>query len=237
MIFDKLTNLKKPDTSKYKVLIFDLFHTLSSIHHSNVPGRNSHEIIGISREKWLDTLFTDSDRRIRGHIKDPIEIVRDITDKLDIDLNSETIDKLSKSRYYRFAYSLKNILPHTIETVKELKRRGKKIILLSNADVCEIDGWEHSPLAEHFDHAVFSCHTGYLKPEREIYDHAVKLSGATHKDCLFIGDGGSDELNGARNAGISACFTSEFIKDLWPEHVESRKLIADYHIDNINELL
>ncbi|MDD4206265.1 MAG: HAD family hydrolase [Candidatus Delongbacteria bacterium] len=227
----------RPDTAKFKVLIFDLFHTLSSIHHSNVPGRNSHEIIGISRDKWLDALFTDHERRARGHIKDPIGIIRDITDKLDMDLTEEQICELAQSRYDRFSYSLKNILPHTVETIKELKRRGKMIILLSNADVCEVESWEHSPLAEHFDHAVFSCHTGYLKPEREIYDHAVKLSGYAHEECLFIGDGGSDELTGAKNAGIAACFTSEFIKDLWPEHVEPRRLIADYHIDRIDELL
>ncbi|HXK50494.1 MAG TPA: HAD-IA family hydrolase [Clostridiales bacterium] len=230
-------SINKPDISKYKVLIFDLFHTLSSIHHSNVPGRNSHEIIGISREKWLDALFSDHERRARGHIKDPIEIVRDITGKLEMDLSDEIISRLARSRYDRFAYSLKNILPHTVETIKELKRRGKKIILLSNADVCEVDAWGESPLAEHFDHAVFSCHTGYLKPEKEIYDHAVKLSGALHEDCLFIGDGGSDELNGAKNAGLKAVFTSEFIKDLWPEHIEQRMLIADYHIGNISELL
>jgi putative hydrolase of the HAD superfamily len=229
--------LKRPDVSKYKVLIFDLFHTLSSMHHSNVPGRNSHEIIGISRDKWLDALFSDHERRARGHIKDPIEIIRDITDKLGLNIAEDTISELAKSRYDRFAYSLRKILPHTVETIIELRRRGKKIVLLSNADVCEVEGWKHSPLAEHFDHAVFSCHTGYLKPEKEIYDHAVKLSGALHDDCLFIGDGGSDELAGAKNAGIAACFTSEFIKDLWPEHIESRKLIADYHIERIDELL
>jgi putative hydrolase of the HAD superfamily len=227
----------KPDTAKYKVLIFDLFHTLSSIYHSNVPGRNSHEIIGISRDKWLDALLSDTDKRARGHIKDPIGIIRDITDKLGMKISDETISELAKSRYDRFSYSLKNILPHTVETIKELKRRGKKIVLLSNADVCEVESWEHSPLAEHFDHAVFSCHVGFVKPEPEIYHHAVKLSGASLEECLFIGDGGSDELTGAKNAGIAACFTSEFIKDLWPEHIEPRKLIADYHIDRIDELL
>ncbi|MBN2857768.1 MAG: HAD family hydrolase [Candidatus Delongbacteria bacterium] len=228
---------RKPDTSKYKVLIFDLFHTLSSIHHSNVPGRNSHEIIGVTREQWLDALFTDHERRARGHIKEPIGIIRDITDKLDMKLTDDQICELAQSRYDRFSYSLRNILPHTVETIIELKRRGKMIVLLSNADVCEVEGWKHSPLAEHFDHTVFSCHTGYLKPEKEIYDHTVKLSGASHDECLFIGDGGSDELAGAKNAGIASVFTSEFIKDLWPEHVEARKLIADYHIERIDELL
>ncbi len=228
---------KRPDPSRYKVLIFDLFHTLSSIHHSNVPGRNSHEIIGVSREKWLEALFTDHERRARGHIKDPVGIIKDITDKLGMGIAEEMICELAQSRYDRFSYSLKNILPHTVETIRELKRRGKTVILLSNADVCEVESWEHSPLAAHFDHAVFSCHTGYLKPEPEIYDHAVKLSGASKDECLFIGDGGSDELNGAKKYGIASCFTSEFIKDLWPEHIEERKLIADYHIDRIDELL
>ncbi len=227
----------KPDTSKYKVLIFDLFHTLSSMHHSDVPGLYSHEIIGIPYEKWLEALLSDSERRTRGLIKDPHLIIRDITKKLGIEISDEKIEELSRIRYERFALSLKKILPHTVETIRELKRRGKTVILLSNADVCEIQGWNHSPLAPFFDHAIFSCHVGFVKPEPEIYDHAVKLSGASKDECLFIGDGGSDELNGAKNYGIASCFTSEFIKDLWPEHIEPRKLIADYHIDRIDELL
>jgi len=226
-----------PDISKFKVLIFDLFHTLSSMHHSDVPGLYSHEIIGITYEKWLEVLFTDSERRTRGIITDPIEIIRDITDKLGMNIPDETIIELARIRYERFDLALKNILPHTVNTLMELKKRGKTLILLSNADVCEIKSWAYSPAAPYFDHALFSCHVGYIKPEPEIYEHAVKLSG-THKDqCLFIGDGGSDELTGAKNFGIAACFTSEFIKDLWPEHIESRKLIADYHIERIDELL
>jgi putative hydrolase of the HAD superfamily len=227
----------RPDISRYKVLIFDLFHTLSSMHHSDVPGLYSHEIIGISYEEWLEALFTDSERRARGIIKDPLEIIRDIIDKLGMNIPDETVSELARIRYERFDLALKNILPHTVATLKELKKRGKTLILLSNADVCEIKGWPHSPAAPYFDQAIFSCHVGFVKPEPQIYDHAVKLSGASKEECLFIGDGGSDELAGAKNFGIAACFTSEFIKDLWPEHIESRKLIADYHIDRIDQLL
>jgi len=228
---------KKPDISKYKVLIFDLFHTLSSMHHSDVPGLHSHEIIGISYEEWLEALFTDSERRTRGIIKEPNAIIHDITGKLGMNIPDDTIKELARVRYERFNLTLKNILPHTVATLKELKKRGKTLILLSNADVCEIKGWPHSPAAPYFDHAIFSCYVGYVKPELQIYEHAVKLSGASKEECLFIGDGGSDELVGAKNAGIKTVFTSEFIKDLWPEHIEPRKLIADYHIERIDQLL
>jgi len=227
----------RPDTSKYKVLIFDLFHTLSSMHHSDVPGLYSHEVIGITYEEWLEALFSDSERRARGIIKEPNALIRDITDKLGMNISDETIEELARIRYERFDLALKNILPHTVETLKELKKRGKTLILLSNADVCEIRGWKDSPASPYFDHSIFSCHVGLVKPEPEIYEHAVQLSGASKEECLFIGDGGSDELKGAKDFGIAACFTSEFIKDLWPEHIESRKLIADYHIETIDELL
>lgn len=192
----------RPDTSKFKVLIFDLFHTLSSMHHSDVPGLYSHEVIGITYEEWLEALFSDSERRARGIIKEPNAIIRDITDKLEMNISDETIEKLARIRYERFDLALKNILPHTVETLKELKKRGKTLILLSNADVCEIRGWKDSPASLYFDHSIFSCHVGLVKPEPEIYEHAVKLSGASKDECLFIGDGGSDELKGAKDFGM-----------------------------------
>jgi putative hydrolase of the HAD superfamily len=62
--------------------------------------------------------------------------------------------------------------------------------------------WEESPLAPLFDEAVFSCNVHLIKPDPEIYLLAARLVNCPPQACVFIGDGGSDELMGARRAGM-----------------------------------
>ena len=42
------------------------------------------------------------------------------------------------------------------------------------------------------------------KPDSCIYEEAARRLGVTPSECLFVGDGGSDELPGAKAAGMTA---------------------------------
>jgi FMN phosphatase YigB (HAD superfamily) len=55
--------------------------------------------------------------------------------------------------------------------------------------------------------------------------------------CLFLGEGGCGELEGAKNAGLTTVFFSGVIKESWPEKIEPRRKIADYHIESLEELI
>ena len=41
-----------------------------------------------------------------------------------------------------------------------------------------------------------------VKPNSHIYQHACKNLGVAPSDCIFIGDGNSDELRGAAQVGM-----------------------------------
>lgn len=58
--------------------------------------------------------------------------------------------------------------------------------------------WNKSPLSKLFDDTIFSYEVGYLKPQTEIYEIALKKMNVNSEGCIFIGDGGSDELRGAK---------------------------------------
>ena len=55
-----------------------------------------------------------------------------------------------------------------------------------------------SPLYNLFDEAIFSYEVGYLKPQAEIYQIALEKMNVNPEKSIFIGDGGSDELKGAK---------------------------------------
>jgi putative hydrolase of the HAD superfamily len=101
----------------------------------------------------------------------------------------------------------------------------------------EVAGWDTSPLAGLFNVEVFSCEVGMVKPEPEIYEHALTRIGLSAEDCLFVGDGGSNELEGARAVGLKTVFVSGVIADLWPDRVEKRGAGAIHTIHRAADLL
>lgn len=227
------------DKTRYKAVIFDLFHTITSLVHSKIAGRDTHDILGVDRMVWNDMLFHGSNERLRGEISDPIEIITDVAHKIDPSISLEKIKEAAASRSERFKNLLAGLLPNTIETIAALKEQGFKIGLVSNADKLERAGWEAGNAAHLFDVAIFSCDVGYVKPEREIYLACTEQLGVEPAECLFVGDGSCGELPGAQAVGMTAVFTSEFTQRLWPQVVEERLKEGkfDYHITNINQLL
>jgi phosphoglycolate phosphatase-like HAD superfamily hydrolase len=62
---------------------------------------------------------------------------------------------------------------------------------------------------------VFSYEVGVIKPDQEIYTYACERLGVAPGDAWFVGDGGSDELRGARAAGLRPVWATWFIEG-WP---------------------
>ena len=56
-------------------------------------------------------------------------------------------------------------------------------------------------------------------------------------ECLFVGDGGSNELEGAHACGITTVMITGIVKKLWPDTIERKKIHADFVIENLSELL
>lgn len=221
----------------YKAVVFDLFHTLTSADVVRLPGKGTSEILGVSRDDWNKQLLLYSDDRLRGKITDPFEIIEKMAHAIDPKIPVNAIEEAVDNRIARFKFALENIEPATLRTLKELKNMGKLIGLISNADVNEVVGWDNSPLRKYFDSVVFSCNVGYMKPEKEIYEICLKELNVLTKNALYVGDGGSDELKGAKELGMTTVLAVHVIKALWPERIIVARQYADYEIGEIRELL
>ena len=227
----------KPDLVKYDAVVFDLFHTLIGLDSIYTPGSNAWDYLGISEKDWREALFSDVEGRLRGRITDPNEVLRDIVCKLLPDVHRDETEHASRIRTGQFEAALANFRPHVLETVAAIRSQGKRLGLVSNADAIEIASWPRSLLAACFDSAVFSCAVGYIKPEREIYLSVLADLGVPAGRCLFVGDGGNDELAGARRAGMDAAITLEFIQEPDSEVIKDRRAQANFEITRISELL
>jgi len=94
--------------------------------------------------------------------------------------------------------------PDAAATLEQLRARGLRLGLITDC-TGDVPGlWAASPLAPLVDGAVFSAVEGMQKPDRRMYELACERLAVRRERCLYVGDGNSDELNGAVAAGMRA---------------------------------
>jgi len=120
--------------------------------------------------------------------------------------------------------------------LRSLRAGGYKVALLSNADAFDIADYGSSALRGCFDVEIFSCDVGCVKPEPEIFHKCLDALGLPASECVFVGDGGSNELAGARAVGLRTVFVSGVMAELWPGQIAARLAAADHHVEWAHEV-
>ena len=182
-------------------------------------------------------LAKQTDLKIVGIERDPAAILRKVAHAIDPTISEQLILLAAKSRLRRFARSLQDVPPTSIEALTGLKSANKRLGLISNADTTEVAAWPTSPLAPFFDSTIMSCDVGEKKPDRAIYELSLKQLNLKPEEVVFVGDGGSHELKGAKSVGLTTVMMRGIIQRLYPELIEQRRPHADYEIDVLTELV
>jgi putative hydrolase of the HAD superfamily len=218
----------------YQGLILDLFYTLINPLDPVFMRENEYTILGMSRGDFESRNTAGYAIWAGGSVKDPVEVIRRILDGLDF--SEEQIRAAAEARLERVRRSLFGVEAKHIKLLTELREQGIKTALVSNADVIDTRYWQESPLAPCFDAAIFSCETGILKPDPRIYTLALERIGLPASACLYVGDGGHEELKGAKEAGLATALTVEYIQKLWPEKIPALSRRADLVIDSLEQI-
>lgn len=217
-----------------EVIFFDLFYTLVvPEYHCN---ESEYDFLGISMKKW-ERYAEDEEQyfaRATGKVVDPLIIIEDILCKMERKVSEREKYEILRMRTDRFKNALINIDPTIIAVLEKLKENGKKLCVVSNADVIDVMYWRESPLSRLFDDAVFSYEVGYIKPQKEIYEIALNKMNTCAEKCLFVGDGGSDELRGSKKVGIRTILSSYFLKR---ENDDQIMDFADYRVEDFIGIL
>ena len=105
----------------------------------------------------------------------------------------------------------RRIDPAVITLTHDLHERGLKLAVVSNCMAEDVAAWADSPLASQFACTMFSFAAGVVKPDARIYLEVLRQLDVNAEHALYIGDGGDDELAGARQAGLSAAQAAWFV--------------------------
>jgi len=220
-----------------EAVLFDLFHTLTALESTWSSGPTTSGLLGVSREAWNEQLLERSRERLTGEIQDPATIIRTMAHAINPSIPEDVIQAAARHRIARFAGALHNVPEETLMVLRALRGRGKKLGLISNADVTEAAAWDESPMAPLFDSVVLSCRVGWVKPDKEIYERCIRELRVAARECIFVGDGGSQELEGAKHLGMTAVMVTGAIRELWPDRIEARSRHADFVVERLGELL
>lgn len=204
---------------RYKHIFFDLDHTLWDFETNAVSTLQElyaeHELekIGIpSFEKFYAAyaVINDKlwDRFRKGFInRHELRTKRFTMTFLDFKICD---DKLCHNMGMRFLEVLPTktaLFPHTIEVLDYLQEKKYPIHLITNGfEETQRLKMKHSGIHDYFTHIVTSESAGSLKPHRDIFDYAMKLSATSASDSIMIGDTLDVDILGAQEAGMDQVY-------------------------------
>lgn len=197
-----------------KAVIFDMFETLVTLFAGPVyMGKQIAEEIGIAESKFREIWNPTDEARTLGKrtLEDVIEESLRVNNRYSRELLESIITK--RKRMYQTSFDSANIHPEIIPMFQALKEQKIKIGLITNCYFEERDIIKNSVLFEYFDVMCMSCELGMKKPDVRIFQKCMKDLGLDPEECLYIGDGGSLELEIAQAVGMHPLQAAWYLKD------------------------
>ena len=200
---------------RLSAVVFDLFHTLVDPEDFRPKGfRRADSIaalLGADRSEFAS--YWNKTTTERSSTERPsIDYIREFQEAAGKPASTRTLTEAVEliGRYQDLA--VLNPREEVLTCLQLLKSKGPKIGLLSNAEEPEVRNWFRSPLATYFDFVAFSYKTGKLKPDAASYGSVLEGLRADPTSCAYVGDGGNQELLGAKAAGFNkVVFMSRFV--------------------------
>ncbi len=195
----------------YKAVLFDLFGTL--IAHPSMPAYRDMvaevaSILNQPYEMFIEPWMSINDGRLDGSFgSSEGDIIAAA------DLVGTTVSDSQMARRMNLRRSITRAFitpkPQVLNLLEELRNLGCVIGLVTDCvyDVPAV--WSETVLAPYFSAMHFSCKTHIRKPDARAYQTVLDQLNTHPDDALFVGDGGSDELNGAVRAGIDAVMIAD----------------------------
>ncbi len=229
-----------------RAIAFDLFHTLVDPERFRprrfVRAQEAGELLGLPARTFLpewEATFPDRQVTLRPTI---LERLAALCRTHGVDARADVWARVDDAmgRYQDRAILRPDV--SVLLALRTLRRQGWALGLLSNCDERERRWWNRSPLAPLFSAALFSCDIGARKPSVHAYRALVpRWGGFPLERAIYVGDGGSDELRGARRAGFSwVVFQAGYVSKngLRPAREnEEIAAVADAQVDDVGELV
>lgn len=189
--------------SGYRAVLFDFFGTLTLGVRRGPAHAHIARWLGCEPVAFTAALDQSFATRARGGYGSPVKALRRVTASAGAQPSEARLTAAVAARLAAVRADTR-LRAEAVPVLAELRAHGVDTAVIS--DCChELPQFLPTlPIAAHLSVTVFSIEVGVCKPDPEIYLTACRALGVAPADCLYIGDGGSQELTGARAVGMSA---------------------------------
>ena len=200
-----------------KAIIFDLYETLITEFdpHWKPPRLSLADRLGISREDFEKHWSRLADKWEKGHYNSYQDLLLALCGAVGHTPSEPVIADLTEERFVRTGTLYEKIESSIVGMVQELRTRGFRLGVITNAGNIDTELWSNCQLAPFFEVFIPSFEVGTLKPDPEIFEHGLQALGVSAREAIFVGDGGRDELSGATRVGLRAFWATWYL-DRWP---------------------
>lgn len=232
-----------------KVLIFDLDNTLINYggvtkkawlltcqkcieeYHIQINAmKMADEIIKVNDSIWLD-----EKKRPKGNFSF-YELRRSIVSEAlkHFEINNNEIVEWLVSNYSCYKHEAIYVFEDVFDTLKELKKRGYMIALLTNGDSAfQREKLKRFDMEKLFDGIFIDGEQGVGKPEKQAYENVLNMFQVQPREACMIGDHYLWEVVAPIKYGLRAIWVNRGALGL----EGNEEIKADFVIKNIGELL
>ena len=235
----------KPGSLKYRHIFFDLDHTLWDFDanakeslaelylHFNLESKF------ISPFEYFYTTYLKHnailwDRFEKGYItSEELKWRRMWRTLLDFRIGDEVLAKEMSAKFLEILPTKKRVFEYTFEILNYLTDKGYSIHLITNGfEKTQWSKLNNSELAKYFTHVITSETSQSMKPQKEIFEYALKKTKGNIEECIMIGDNPNADIKGALNAGMDTIFVN---------HIRAEHAINPthtiYHLKELEDIL
>lgn len=115
-------------------------------------------------------------------------------------INAAQLFRISSTEYIR-------LYPHALEALAELRKKGCRLWLLSNAQrIFTAYELQHLGLGEQLDGIYISSDYGCRKPDTRFYQALIREQKLNIENCLMIGNDRETDIAGAKALGMATLY-------------------------------
>ena len=201
----------------YKNYIFDVYGTLIDIHTNEYESSAWEKLaetlsfygVEYTAEELSETYFSSCEWQMKsGSAKykhpevDVVEIFRHIFENKGQKASKSLATHLAQE-FRAFTTDYIRVYTGVVDTLTKLKKAGKKLYVLSNAQSCYTkQEMSKLGLRKFFSGIVYSSDYKCAKPDAALFNALIDKYKLDRKLCVYIGNDPVTDVEGARNAKI-----------------------------------
>jgi putative hydrolase of the HAD superfamily len=211
----------KPASRKYRHVFFDLDHTLWDF---DTNAKESLEELFAFFElekkqvKPFETFYSRYlhhntilwDRFEKGYItSDELKWRRMWRTLLDFKIADEPLAKNMSAKFLEILPTKSHVFDYTFEILDYLREKKYSIHCITNGfEKTQWSKLNNSRLAKYFSNVITSEMSNSMKPQKEIFEYALKKVNSDVHECIMIGDNQHADIQGALNVGMDTIFVN-----------------------------